>query len=517
MAERVRVTATVLTKNSAAKIAGCLESLRGFAEVIILDNGSTDGTIDIASEFENVRIHRSEFIGFGALKNLAASHASNDWIFSVDSDELVSDELAFNIHRHTLRTDQIGTVHRRNHYRGRLIDGCGWQNDISKRLYNRTKAKFSDSLVHESLTGPTDLLRISGDLNHFPFDNASQLLDKAQFYSTLYARENRFKKRSSVSKAVVKSAATFIRDYTFKSGFLYGQDGLLIATANATGAFYKYAKLYEQNNEISVSLVITTYNRPDALEMVLLSAREQTSLPAEVIIADDGSRDETRLLIENFKRDFPVPIVHCWQRDEGFRLAQIRNKAISAANGEYIIVIDGDMLLEKEFIRGHKRAAWKGQFVQGSRVWLSEQDAGSMVDAKNAAALPSFWKRGNAIQSIRSSLLSKLFSRRTNQLEGVKGCNIAFWKEDCVKVNGFNEEFRSWGREDSEFVARLMNAGIRRLNLRFAGIAYHLSHRETARPQIELNDKLLQRTVSQKLKYCENGMAKERQSSELGL
>jgi glycosyltransferase involved in cell wall biosynthesis len=237
----------------------------------------------------------------------------------------------------------------------------------------------------------------------------------------------------------------------------------------------------------------------------------------EVIIADDGSREQTRCLIEKLTRDFPVPIVHCWQPDEGFRLAQIRNKAIAAAKGEYIIVIDGDMLLDKEFVRGHQRAAWKGQFVQGSRVWLSEEGAAAMVNAKNIMAMPPLWKRGNAIQSIRSRFLSKLFSKYTDQLEGVKGCNIAFWKTDCVAVNGFNEEFRSWGREDSEFAARLMNAGIKRLNLRFAGIAYHLSHEEASRPQMELNDKLLQRTVTEKLKYCDNGIAKERQSSELGL
>ena len=516
MPQERAVTATVLTKNSENKIGNCLSALKSFPEVVVLDNGSTDKTLEIAAKFENVKVFRSEFIGFGALKNLAAAHASNNWIFSVDSDETVTEKLAESILTHRLNPDEIGTVHRRNHYRGRRIDACGWQNDISKRLYNRKHVTFSDSLVHESLAGSNRTIRLRGDLNHFPFDNASQLLDKAQFYSSLYAAENRFRRRSSIFKAAARSVTTFVRDYIFKYGFLYGQDGLFISGANATGAFYKYAKLYEANKNLSVSLIVTTYNRPDALELVLLSLKEQTELPDEVIIADDGSGQETRELLERYKPDFPVPIVHCWQRDEGFRLAQIRNKAAAAAGCEYMIVVDGDMLLHRDFVKGHKRAAWKGRYVQGSRVWFSEDDAESVIKSGDINSLPSFQKKENWLRSINSPFLSKLFSRVTRQLEGVKGCNMAFWKEDCIKVNGFNEDFKSWGREDSEFVARLMNSGVQRLNLRFAGIAYHLSHTEVPRPQIASNDKLLQRTISEKLKYCENGIVKER-SSVLGL
>jgi glycosyltransferase involved in cell wall biosynthesis len=513
MPDEHSVSATVLTKNSEAKIIKCLESLRSFPDVILLDSGSTDSTLEIASRFPNVRIHRSDFIGFGALKNLAASHASNDWILSIDSDEVLSSELAQNVLTHTLNPDQIGTIHRRNHYRGRLIDGCGWQNDISKRLYDRKQVRFSDSLVHESLIGSGELVRIKGNLNHFPFESASQLLDKAQFYSSLYAAENRFKKHSSVTKAFVKSVTTFIRDYIFKSGFFYGQDGLLIAASNANGSFYKYAKLYEANRDVRVTLVITTYNREDALEMVLKSVLEQSELPVEVIVADDGSDDTTKGLVETYRHLISVPLIHCWQPDEGFRLAEIRNRAIAMASGEYIVVLDGDMVLHKDFIRGHKRAAWSGRFVQGSRVWLSEEDADALIKAGDVHSIPSIMKLGNGIQSLNSPLLSRLFSRQVSSLEGIKGCNMAFWKADCIKVNGFNEDFRSWGREDSEFVARLMNSGVKRFNLRCAGIAYHLSHGEAARNDISTNDMLLERAISEKLDYCENGLAKSQSST----
>lgn len=511
------VSATVLTKNSEKLISDCLASLTALPEVIVLDNGSTDRTLEIASGFSNVRIHRSEFIGFGPLKNLAASLASNDWIFSVDSDEIVSPALAQNILGHKLSSKQIGTVHRRNHYRGRLIDACGWQNDISRRLYNRQHTRFSETLVHESLVGDGKRVRISGDLDHYPFESASELLEKAQFYSTLFARENRFRKHASVSKAVVKAATTFVRDYLFKRGFLYGQDGLLIAASNANGAFYKYAKLYEENQKLSTSLIITTYNREDALDMVLMSVRRQSELPDQVIIADDGSTEETRVLIEEHKKDFPVPLVHCWLPDEGFRLARIRNNALSIASGEYIVIVDGDMLLHKDFIKGHRLAAWKGQFVQGSRVWLSLEDAAELIKRRDTRSIPSITRLGNGIQSINSRLLSRIFSRRTGQLKGVKGCNIAFWKDDGVRVNGFNEDFQSWGREDSEFAARLMNAGVKRFNLRFAGVAYHLSHKEAKRTDISTNDRILEKTITERLEYCENGIAKRGRSSELGL
>ena len=180
----------------------------------MLDNGSTDDTLSIAREFPNVRIYESEFIGFGPLKNLAASYAKNDWIVSVDSDEIVSEILVSSILSSDLQPDQIGEVHRVNHYAGKVLNACGWQNDLSRRIYNKNHASFGDEIVHESLQGTgTSVIRLKGELLHFPFDDASDLISKMQLYSSLYAASNRHRKRSSPGKAVVKGGTTFIRDY----------------------------------------------------------------------------------------------------------------------------------------------------------------------------------------------------------------------------------------------------------------------------------------------------------------
>ena len=125
--------------------------------------------------------------------------------------------------------------------------------------------------------------------------------------------------------------------------------------------------------EMQISLIITTYNRPDALFNVLKSVESQNKLPDEVIIADDGSAETTRTLIEGFKSKSKLKIMHSFQKDIGFRAARSRNRAISKANGEYIVMIDGDMVLHKDFIYDHFRNAQIGYFVQGTRVLLTNK------------------------------------------------------------------------------------------------------------------------------------------------
>jgi glycosyltransferase involved in cell wall biosynthesis len=508
-AER-KFSVTILTKNSGTKIRQCLNALARFDEVIVLDNGSTDDTLSVAREFPNVKIYESDFIGFGPLKNLAASDAKNDWIVSVDSDEIVTPELAESILSSGLRPEQIGEVRRINHYAGKIVNACGWQNDLSRRVYNRKHTRFGDELVHESLGGEeAHVVRLKGELLHFPFDGAADLISKMQLYSTLFAEANRHRRRSSPAKAVVKSCTTFIRDHFLKRGIFYSGAGLAISSSNAAGAFYKYLKLYEANKRLSTSLVITTYNRKDVLSVVLSSVLLQSELPDEVIIADDGSGEDTREMIKAFRQKFPIPLIHCWHDDNGFRGAAIRNKAIAASSGEYTILIDGDMLLHKDFVKGHKLAAVKGWFLQGSRVWLAPKDVDAIVRSADPADLPPIFNLGNPLNSLSSRFLSRWFSRPADHLTGTKSCNMSFWREDCFRVNGFNEEFTGWGREDSEFAARLMNSGVRRRNLRFGGVAYHLSHPQESRAELSQNENLLQKTIDDRLIYCRNGLVKE--------
>jgi glycosyltransferase involved in cell wall biosynthesis len=254
------------------------------------------------------------------------------------------------------------------------------------------------------------------------------------------------------------------------------------------------------------SLIITTYNWKEALELSLRSVLNQQVLPLEVIVADDGSGDETHKVIEAVAADSPIPIIHSWQEDKGFRLARSRNKAIAKAQGEYIILIDGDILLEKHFVCDHHLFAQNNFFVQGTRVLLNERLSNQTVQSGSLEV--HFCSHGveNRKNCLRSDLLARLFSLKSNRLSGVRTCNFAFWREDAVRVNGFNEDFVGWGREDSEFTARMMNIGVKRQNVKFNALVYHLYHPINDRANLQENDSILKQTVNKRLSWCEHGL-----------
>jgi glycosyltransferase involved in cell wall biosynthesis len=259
---------------------------------------------------------------------------------------------------------------------------------------------------------------------------------------------------------------------------------------------------------MSVSLIITTYNRPDALLLVLRSIEGQVILPDEVIIADDGSHRESQKLITDFRQSSNLNIIHSWQEDKGFRAAKSRNKAISKSNFDYIVLIDGDLILHPEFINDHINQAQIGYFVQGSRVLLTQDKTMQTLDQQKI----NFSLLSNGLQNrknaIHSNILSRLFSNKKNTLRGIKSCNLAFFKQDFISVNGFNNEFEGWGREDSEFIMRLLNSGINRKNVRFNAIQFHLWHNENIRDSLEKNEAILQNTINNQIKWCDSGFKK---------
>ncbi len=257
---------------------------------------------------------------------------------------------------------------------------------------------------------------------------------------------------------------------------------------------------------MKISLIITTYNWKEALRLSLASCLQQTMPPAEIVIADDGSGPDTAALIQNFAAHSPIPVIHSWQEDQGFRLAASRNKAIAKSSGDYIILIDGDILLERNFIADHANFARPKSFVQGTRVLLSASLSQHILAQ---ASLPESFCRSdveNKKNCIRSKLLSRLFSHRDCGRGGVRTCNFAFWREAALKVNGFNEAFKGWGREDSEFTARLLHAGFIRRNIKFHALVYHLYHPQNDRSQLAANDHLLHNTVEEKLTWCTKGL-----------
>jgi len=264
---------------------------------------------------------------------------------------------------------------------------------------------------------------------------------------------------------------------------------------------------------MKLTLIITTYNWPDSLLLVLKSILNQTILPDEIIIADDGSGSETRELISKFKKDTNLNIIHSWQDDIGFRAAKSRNNAIIESTGDYIVLIDGDVILHPNFLEDHITNSENGYFVQGSRVLLSEVQTNKIINAEKINFFVILDELKNKKNGIHSNLLSKIFSSKKDTLRGIKSCNMGFFKQDCNNVNGFNNDFEGWGREDSEFVVRMINNGIKRKNVRFNAVQFHLWHIENSRKSISNNDALLDEAINNNIKWCENGISSKKNES----
>lgn len=258
------------------------------------------------------------------------------------------------------------------------------------------------------------------------------------------------------------------------------------------------------------SLILSTYNRPDALSLCLQSIMNQSILPDEVIIADDGSRDETKNLIDSFKLRFPVPLIHVWQEDKGFRLAMGRNKAVAASSYDYIIEIDGDLILHKDFVSDHLSFARKGCFLKGGRVNLNKEMTDNYC---KSGKLPSihFFSKGllRRINALHLPAISRYLAPRykKNRILGL-GCNMSFWKEDYIRINGYDEFFEGWGGEDYDFASRMMNSGVERLYLKFSGIVYHLWHNDLYMQSKDKNFDYYNRMKEQKVVWTENGIDK---------
>ncbi|WP_233840543.1 glycosyltransferase family 2 protein [Dyella sp. 2HG41-7] len=269
----------------------------------------------------------------------------------------------------------------------------------------------------------------------------------------------------------------------------------------------------------SVTVMVSTYNWKEALALSLRSLAKQSRLPDEVIVADDGSREDTAQLLAEIAKTFPVPLRHVWQADEGFRKARILNRAIAAAHGEYVIQLDGDMLAHPRFVEDHLSLAQQGRFLQGTRIrtTVPETDRllaggqprfGWFVDAyfrdDNDRSTYHFGRRHH---TLRLPWLARIKSRSTGH---PMGCNVSFWREDLLRVNGYDERMHGYGSEDLEIDIRLRNAGLRRSQIKFAALALHLEHasvssQDPADPELP-NNKLLFASAERHLVRSEFGL-----------
>jgi glycosyltransferase involved in cell wall biosynthesis len=257
-----------------------------------------------------------------------------------------------------------------------------------------------------------------------------------------------------------------------------------------------------------LALVVTTHERPDALAAVLDSVARQRVAPDEIVIADDGSGAATQQVIAAFAARSTVSVRQVSQPHEGFRVARLRNLAIAVTAADYVVFIDGDMLLHPDFIADHRRHARPGFYTQGVRVHTDAPLTKRLTTAP--AALPSFWSAGlgglRRLYLLRSAALASMTRTLANGIIAIKSCNLGAWRKDLVRVNGFDEAFVGWGPEDKDLCARLENAGVRRQTLLFGGIALHLHHAPVSRAALPANLALLARTRRERRVRCDLGL-----------
>lgn len=246
---------------------------------------------------------------------------------------------------------------------------------------------------------------------------------------------------------------------------------------------------------MKTAVIVTTYNRPDALAAVLAGYIEQDTSEFELLVADDGSRDDTRAVVDDFARSSALKITHVWQEDDGFRAAAARNRALARTDSDYVIFTDGDCVPPRFFVSRHVALAERGCFLAGNRMLLSESFTREVL----GQSLPihrwtprqwlAAWMKRDVNRALPLCRLPDGAFRKRNEgrWQGVKTCNFSAWRADLVRVNGFDERYAGWGLEDSDLAIRLLHAGVRHKSARYAAPVFHLWHRENDRTRLAEN------------------------------
>lgn len=256
-----------------------------------------------------------------------------------------------------------------------------------------------------------------------------------------------------------------------------------------------------------VALLLTTYNWPEALSLVLDSVSRQSRLPDEVVIADDGSLPDTTSIIKKFEVVFPNKVNHVWQEDLGFRKTIILNKALLTINSDYIVQIDGDCILHRHFIKDHLRFSEKNTYLFGSRVNLNEHRTEDVIQQQKFKSVTAFSRGINRrTRAIHLPLLSELYKSKNKLSSKVRGCNFSYWRSDVLKINGYDESYIGWGRSDSDFAARLLHSGVLAKRIRYAGIVYHLWHKVNSKAGLKRNSDIFEKVMREKIVVASKGL-----------
>jgi glycosyltransferase involved in cell wall biosynthesis len=250
-----------------------------------------------------------------------------------------------------------------------------------------------------------------------------------------------------------------------------------------------------------LAVVVSTYQNPAMLHLVLEGYRRQNTRNFTIYIADDGSNEPTTELIRSMQTNFPVDILHMWHEDRGFRKARIHNLVLREVSESYVLLTDGDCIPPTNLVSAHLRLARPGCMITGSRILLTPAysadllEGGKLPDMRTMALIAHRLRR--RINRLLPLLLPTHLAAPTQKLHGIHGCHLSCWRNDLLRINGFDEQFEGWGREDSDLVARLFHAGIRRCNLRGSPV-WHIWHPVEDRGRLPDNDQLLNECLKQK-------------------
>ena len=264
-----------------------------------------------------------------------------------------------------------------------------------------------------------------------------------------------------------------------------------------------------------ISIIVTTYNRADALDAVLRSLSRQSDRDFEVVIADDGSGPDTAALIEDWKGQLGAPLRHVWHEHRDFRAGEIRNRGILASRGRYCIFLDGDCIAGPDFVARHRALAEPGWFVTGNRVLLTQRLTAAVL---REHLEPERWGLRdwigqrftgglNRLAPVLNLPLGRLRKSISGEWQGARSCNLAIWRADLDQVDGFDAAFSGWGKEDSDLLIRLLHAGVRRKDGRYATGVLHLWHPGADRSRLPENERLLARVIESERVRAERGMS----------
>lgn len=265
----------------------------------------------------------------------------------------------------------------------------------------------------------------------------------------------------------------------------------------------------------SIALIINTYDQPDYLRRVLDAVSAQTQMPTEVVIADDGSDRQTADVIKKWSAEKKCRCEHVWQSHTDFRRSRILNLAIARVTADYVVFLDGDTLPHPKFVADHASLARRKRFMQGHRALIGHSAARTF--GRNEPFLKQRWDAfiEGDVKGWKNLYRWPMPVWRTRKdLRGVRGCNLGVWRADLEKVNGYNEEFTGWGKEDSELAVRLINNGVLRRDVRGWAICYHLWHAPISRAKVPANEQLLADALRERRKSCRLGLSQHTSSAQ---